>query len=40
MDNKKIDDLTHDEVNAAMLFYGFRPGRNSSGSFGWLMRPE
>lgn len=39
-DLQEMAELTHDEVNAAMLLYGFRPGRNSSGSFGWLMRPE
>lgn len=39
-DLQEMAELTHEEVNAAMLFYGFRPGRNSSGSFGWLMRPE
>ncbi len=32
-------DLTHDEVNAVLIRRGYRPGRNGSGSFGWLMRP-
>lgn len=32
-------DLTHDEVNAVLIRQGYHPGRNSSGSFGWMMRP-
>ena len=31
-------DLDHDEVNAVLIRNGYRPGRNNSGSFGWLMR--
>lgn len=31
-------DLDPDEVNAVMIREGFRPGRNNSGSFGWMMR--
>lgn len=31
-------DLDHDEVNAVLIREGYRPGRNNSGSFGWLMR--
>lgn len=31
-------DLSHHEVNAIMIGQGFRPGRRSSGPFGWLMR--
>ena len=31
-------DLEPDEVNAVMIREGYRPGRNNSGSFGWLMR--
>lgn len=30
-------DLDHDEVNAVLIREGYRPGRNNSGSFGWLM---
>ena len=32
-------DLTHDEVNAVLIRQGYHPGRNGSGSFGWMMRP-
>lgn len=31
-------DLEPDEVNAVLIRQGYRPGRNSSGSFGWMMR--
>lgn len=31
-------DLELDEVNTVMIREGYRPGRNNSGSFGWLMR--
>lgn len=31
-------DLDPDEVNAVMIRQGYRPGRNNSGSFGWMMR--
>lgn len=31
-------DLDPDEVNAVMIREGSRPGRNNSGSFGWMMR--
>lgn len=31
-------DLDQDEVNAVLIREGYRPGRNNSGSFGWLMR--
>ena len=31
-------DITPDEVNAVLVREGYRPGRNNSGSFGWLMR--
>lgn len=31
-------DLDPDEVNAVLNRQGYRPGRNNSGSFGWLMR--
>lgn len=31
-------DLDPDEVNAVLIRRGYRPGRNNSGSFGWLMR--
>lgn len=31
-------DLYPDEVNAVMIRQGYRPGRNNSGSFGWMMR--
>lgn len=31
-------DLDHDEVNAVLIRGGYRPGRNNSGSFGWMMR--
>ena len=31
-------DLDHDEVNAILIRNGYRPGRNNSGSFGWLIR--
>ena len=31
-------DLDPGEVNAVMIRQGYRPGRNNSGSFGWLMR--
>lgn len=30
-------DLDHDEVNAFLIRNGYRPGRNNSGSFGWMM---
>lgn len=33
-------DLTADEVNAILIRQGYRPGRNNSGSFGWMMRPS
>lgn len=33
-----MTDLDHDEVNAVLIREGYRPGRNNSGSFGWLMR--
>ena len=31
-------DLKPDEVNAVMIRLGYRPGRNKSGSFGWMMQ--
>ncbi len=31
-------DLDPDELNAVLIRRGYRPGRNNSGSFGWLMR--
>lgn len=31
-------DLDPDEVNAVLIREGYRPGRNNSGSFGWMMR--
>lgn len=31
-------DVEADEVNAILIKQGYRPGRNNSGSFGWLMR--
>lgn len=31
-------DLDPDEVNAVLIRLGYRPGRNNSGSFGWMMR--
>lgn len=31
-------DLDPHEVNAVLIREGYRPGRNNSGSFGWLMR--
>ena len=31
-------DLNPDEVNAVLIRRGYHPGRNNSGSFGWLMR--
>ena len=31
-------DLKPDEVNAVMIRLGYRPGRNQSGSFGWMMQ--
>ncbi len=31
-------DLEPDEVNAILIREGYRPGRNNSGSFGWMMR--
>lgn len=31
-------DLDPDEVNAILIRHKYRPGRNNSGSFGWLMR--
>lgn len=31
-------DLDHDEVIAVLIRQGYRPGRNNSGSFGWMMR--
>lgn len=31
-------DLDPDEVNAILIHHEYRPGRNNSGSFGWLMR--
>lgn len=31
-------DLDPDEVNAVLIREGYHPGRNNSGSFGWLMR--
>ena len=31
-------DLDPDEVNTVLIREGYRPGRNNSGSFGWLMR--
>lgn len=31
-------DLDPDEVNAILIRHEYRPGRNNSGSFGWLMR--
>lgn len=31
-------DVEADEVNTILMRLGFRPGRNASGSFGWLMR--
>lgn len=30
--------LKPDEVNAVMIRLGYRPGRNKSGSFGWMMQ--
>lgn len=30
-------ELTVDEVNAVLIRRGFLPGRNKSGSFGWMM---
>lgn len=30
-------DLAPDEVNAFLIRHKYRPGRNNSGSFGWLM---
>lgn len=32
-------DLTQDEVNAVLIRQEYHPGRNGSGSFGWMMRP-
>lgn len=37
-DLSDMADLTHDEVNAVLIREGYRPGRNNSGSFGWMMR--
>lgn len=31
-------DLEPDEVNVVLIREGYRPGRNNSGSFGWMMR--
>lgn len=31
-------DLDPDEVNTVLIREGYRPGRNNSGSFGWMMR--
>ena len=31
-------DLKPEEVNAVMIRLGYRPGRNKSGSFGWMMQ--
>lgn len=31
-------DLDPDEVNAVLIREGYHPGRNNSGSFGWMMR--
>ena len=31
-------DLTQSEVNRVLATIGFKPGRNTAGSFGWLMK--
>lgn len=31
-------DISRDEVNSALAVLGYTPGRNSVGSFGWLMK--
>lgn len=38
MTTADMADLDPDEVNAVLIREGFRPGRNNSGSFGWMMR--
>lgn len=37
-DLSEMTDLDPDAVNMVMIAQGYRPGRNNSGSFGWLMR--
>lgn len=37
-DLSEMTDLEPDAVNMVMIAQGYRPGRNNSGSFGWLMR--
>lgn len=31
-------DVSPEEVNTVLMGLGYRPGRNTSGSFGWMMR--
>lgn len=33
-------DLIEDEVNVVLIRHGYHPGRNKTGSFGWMMIPE
>lgn len=37
-DLSDMADLTPDEVNSVMFERGFRLGRNSVGSFGWMLQ--
>lgn len=34
----EMADISQDDVNRALVTKGFKPGRNSSGSFGWFMK--
>ena len=37
-DLASMADLTQEQVNWTMASLGYRPGRNSAGSFGWMMK--
>ena len=34
----ELDDITKTDVNRVMVALGYKPGRNDSGSFGWMLR--
>ena len=35
----EMADLSQDDVNRCLASLGYRPGRNNSGSFGWMVLP-
>lgn len=35
---RDMADLTQADVNQVLATIGFKPGRNSVGSFGWMMK--